>query len=286
MKKKIAILGTAPSWHDAPFSDKDWEIWVCNRAGLSQKPWDKLFEIHYNLDYENAQAKEKYIKALQDVKKPQQVISVMEIGGEANLVINRDLLFSRYGAVWMSSSFGYMLAYALDQKPVEIGLWGVDMESREELHTQFYGVRHFMDIARERAIKVTVPERSALNREPHPYPDRFETALAYKLEENCARAVKLIEKAEIQLETAKQQMNYYNGRAYQANRGDDEYAVKYLGEEAKDWEVVAHRYDKAVNRLKGELWASQQIRRLFVFNILPPDIGEETDSDTENSGPT
>ena len=39
-------------------------------------------------------------------------------------------------------------------------------------------------------------------------------------------------------------------------------------------------------RAKGELWAVQHMRRLFVFNVLDPDPGEESAIDAENSGPT
>jgi len=49
---KIAILGTAPDWKDAPFDDESWEIWACNRSGFGLKRWDVLFEIHNHFEPE------------------------------------------------------------------------------------------------------------------------------------------------------------------------------------------------------------------------------------------
>src|SRR3990167_289175 len=111
---KIAILGTAHGWTDAPFDKPDWEIWVCNRAGLKMKPWHKLFEIHKNLDYESPAAKDKYLADLRAIKPPQRVVSIVPLEGSANLVLDRQALFDKYGSIWFSSSFGYMIAHALE----------------------------------------------------------------------------------------------------------------------------------------------------------------------------
>ena len=46
-----------------------------------------------------------------------------------------------------------------------------------------------------------------------------------------------------------------------------------------------NQYIYEINRLKGELWATQHYKRLFVWNALPPDPGEEDSWDAENPGP-
>lgn len=280
---KVAILGTAPGWRDAPFKDKSWQIWVCNRAGLTMTPFDKIFEIHKNWDYENAKAKEKYLADLKAIKPPQEVISIVPLDGPANVVIDRDGLFKKYGSIWFSSSFGYMIAHALELKAKEIGFWGVDLEGREEYVVQFSGVRHLIEIAKERGVKVHIPDRSTLNREPIPYADRFETPLAYILERNAERGEKAVKKAIWELNNARK--NYWKtyGQYLEATGGD---RLKELSERLADDEQIMEEWKDALGRAKGELWATQHYRRLFVFNVLDPDIGKESIVDAENSGPT
>ena len=204
---KVAILGTAPDWVDAPFNDDSWQIWVCNRAGLKMKPWHRLFEIHKNWDYENPDAKENYLADLKAIESPQQVMSIVPLDSPANVVIGRDYLFEKYGSIWFSSSFGYMIAQALEEGAKEIGFWGVDMESREEYIVQFAGVRHFIEIAKLKGVKVHIPDRSSLRRDPIPYADRFETPFGLKMEGLAARCDKHVKKTAWGLERARR--SYY-----------------------------------------------------------------------------
>lgn len=285
--KKVAILGTADSWKDAPFEDKDCEIWVCNRAGLEQKPWDRLFEIHTHWDYESTDARASYLDRLGKIKSHQQVISVVPIpgmeqtktkSGVANLVIDRDALFKKYGVIWFSSSFAYMAGHALELGVEEIGFWGIDMESREEYLTQFYGVLHFLWLAKALGIKTHIPERSALRREPLPYPDRFETAMARTYEETARRVWKSLRKAERNLGQSREYVGFVQGRMFES----DDYDLK---KELVDAQANLREWEAGFNRLKGELWATQHYKRLFVWNALPPGIGKEDRYDAENPGP-
>lgn len=281
--RKIAILGTAPSWRDAPFHDLEWEIWVCNRAGLKQKPWHRLFEIHKNWDYEGPFARDKYLGDLKSIKPPQQVVSVVPIGGKANVVIDRDALFKKYGSIWFSSSFGYMVACALEENPTDLGFWGIDMESREEYVVQFGGLRHFIDLAKFAGVKIHIPERSCLLREPLAYPDRFETTLALTLESKAARIKKLIVQSEEAVETYK--ADVYRGEGRRKTMREYGADVEDIESELQKDRVMLRRLEAGLNKLHGELMATQHYKRLFVWNVLPPDLGEETSTDIQDCGP-
>lgn len=280
---KVAILGTDPGWEAAPFWDDSWQIWVCNRAGLAMAPWRRLFEIHKNWDYENAAARTIYLLDLAAIKPPQQVVSIVPLDGPANVVLDRAALFDKYGSIWFSSSFGYMIAQALEEGATEIGFWGVEFESREEYVVQFAGVRHFIDLAKALGVKITIPERSSLLREPIPYADRFETPLALKLESMAARCSELMKKQAWNLEMAKRAYYETLGRWKDSLTSERDEQIRPSLERA---EKLMEEHKDAYGRIKGELWAVQHIRRLFVFNVLPPDIGEESAIDAENSGPT
>lgn len=258
MVKKIAIVGTAPSKRDAPYKDKAWEIWGCNRSCFDLKRWDRLFEIHrkWNMDSSLWDHDHKeYFEDLKAVKMPQDVVSTMPIGGAANLVIDRDALFTKYGAIWFSSSLAYMLAWALEQKPKEIGIWGVEMESHEEYVVQFAGCRHFIDLARALGIKVTMPDSCMLMREPHAYPDRFETVLALSYEAKARAIYNRLEKSK-----------------------DVLWAMVDASVESPADLAVINRLRRGIERLRGNIESIQHFKRMHVWNVLldePPDEGHE-----------
>ena len=262
--RKIAIVGTADGWREAPFDDDSWEIWACNAFALTLKRVDCIFEIHrrwWNNDQDN-----EYLSKLRVSEVP--VYSIVPIGGPRNIVLDREALFKKYGSTWFSSSFGYMLGLAFDQGVSEIGFWGVDMESREEYIVQQAGLRHWIDIAPLFNIKIHIPDDSMLGREIRPYPDRFETVLALTLEKKARKIRELIVKVEFDLSEARR-------RKY-IREGEDGFRS------ARD-EFQVERYINDLGQLKGQLWATQQYKRLFVWNTIDPDIGE--DSDIEDCGP-
>ena len=286
---KIAILGTSPTWKDAPFGDPEWEIWVCNRAGLDQGPWRRLFEIHKNLDYESPAAKAAYLERLNGVHPPQQVVSIIPIASPAHVLLDREALFAKYGVIWFSSSFGYMLACAIEEKPTDIGLWGIDLEDREEYVVQFSGVRHFIDLAKFIGIAIHVPERCALMRDPKPYPDRFETTMALTLEAKAKQIETIIWKREqavlYRQLTIAAEHERLRLAATPALLPKGRKVLRALGKEIEDDAFALDRLKASLNRAKGELFATQHYKRLFVWNVLPPDLGAEQDTDVEDSGP-
>ncbi len=274
MKKKIAIVGTAPSKAQAPYGDKDWEIWGCNRSCFDLERWDCLFEIHRKWDMDQSLWDHDHVEYFEDLKKvkpPQQVISTLPIGDwsfkvtsdaevklhgvtrGANLVMNRDALFEKYGTIWFSSSLAYMLAWALEQKPEEIGIWGVEMESHEEYVVQFAGCRHFIDLARALGIKVTTPDGCLLMREVQPYPDRFETTPALAYEVKARQIRQLMEK---------------NKRLM--------WGLIAIYLEREDMATI-NEMREAIARQRGMLIAIQHFKRMFVWNVLPPDDEDEHD---------
>ena len=285
-KRKIAILGTSPSWERAPFDDPSWEIWACNQFALGLERCEYVFEIHRRWNLDDRKSPDKgYIERLKKVKPPTKVVSIIPIGGPANVVMDRDDLFKRYGSWWFSSSFGYMIGMAIDEGVSEIGFWGIDMESREEYVVQQCGVLHLIDVARRQGIKVHIPDYSLLNREPLPYPDRFETVQALTFERKAERIQNLIRQQEGKLEKMKRDAHWQEGwlHAKKKDLKPDTLQAETLLTDTLLSNVEILKAN--VNRLKGELWATQHYKRLFVWNALPPDMGEETDADADDCGP-
>ena len=251
-----------------------------------QEPWHRLFEIHRNWDYGSPISRELYLDDLKEIKPPRQVVSIVKLEGPANVVIDREALFKKYGAIWFSSSFGYMLACALEETPTDIGIWGVEMESREEYVVQFAGVRHFIDLAKFMGIKVYVPERSTLLREPGAYADRFETTLAFTLEEKARFLQKGIRQTEDSIINWRDLISREEERLALADKLDwTPLQISNFKDEIRDDKHTLRRLEAALNRAKGELYATQHYKRLFVWNVLPPEFGKEEDTDVEDCGP-
>ena len=283
--KKIAILGNSPGWERAPFDNKDWEIWACNKFALGLERCERIFEIHRRWNEDDpASPDKKYLSDLRKIEKPKIVYSIIPIGGKANVVLNRRAMFKKYGSTWFSSSFGYMIAQAFNLGFKEVGFWGVDMESREEYVVQQAGVRHFIDLAPFLGIKIHIPDYSLLNREAIPYPDRFETTLALTLENKAQRIAKLIVQENSRLEEEKARASKFMGTLEERYKNLPDFGIE---DSNKLKNILANVVflQENVARLKGELFATQHYKRLFVWNVLPPDIGEETDTDIEDCGP-
>ena len=284
--KKIAILGTSPSWKKAPFDDPSWEIWACNQFALGLERCECIFEIHrrWNLDDRKSPDK-KYLEDLAKIERPRKVFSIVPIGGRANIVLDRKDLFKRYGAIWFSSSFGYMIARAIDEKAGEIGFWGIDMESREEYVVQQAGMLHLIDVARRGGIKINIPDYSLLNREPIPYPDRFETTLALFLEERAQRIKKLIDKDAWELECYQAMMLKLYGELEWREKRESPEDLEGTRKQYSELIRTVASFKSNVEKLKGALVVTQHYKRLFVWNALPPELGEETDAEIEDCGP-
>jgi hypothetical protein len=148
---KIGVLGTAHSLHKAPFDDPSWEMWGTNTGQPVR--WDRWFQLHSDeiidgnpghRDWLAAQTCPVYLqKTCESIPKA--------------LAYPLDAMKAKYGDWFFTSSIAYMMALAIEEGAEEIGLWGVDMADVTEYRWQKTGVRFFIQVARLRGIKVTVP---------------------------------------------------------------------------------------------------------------------------------
>jgi hypothetical protein len=67
-----------------------------------------------------------------------------------------------HGPYHFTSSVAWMLAYAIEQRPKAIGLWGIDMASTEEYARQRPGCQHFLGLAKSMGIEIFLPPESDL----------------------------------------------------------------------------------------------------------------------------
>jgi hypothetical protein len=143
--------------------------------------------------------------------------------GPRVLQFPHERLAARFGTYFMTSSFSWMMAMAIDEmapigerapKGSEIGVWGVDMEYGTEYREQRVGLRHFMDVARIVGINVTRLASGGVAYEPVPYPLIQDDPLLQKLalrdgisERNLATAKDSLRMVETMIATNKGALN-------------------------------------------------------------------------------
>jgi len=158
-KKKVAIVGGAESWEQAPFDDKSWEIWVLGNQvqQYDHKRIDLIFEIHN--DFSNRQ--DGYPEWLANHKFPMVVGEKYPVDNEFTEVFSFDKARELMKGDYLTSTPAYMTAYALYSRPdiEEIGYWGCDMgvDNREYFYEQPV-MQRWIGFCTAKGIKVTLPE--------------------------------------------------------------------------------------------------------------------------------
>ena len=167
---KVAIVGTAPSSRTlAPFNDPSWQIWVCSAGNMNMVPRvDVWFEIHSNLLWpESEHFGRPYVEWLRQQKFP---IYMQDQSLVPNAIsYPKDEMVAEFGRYFFTSSFAWMMAMAIKRGAKEIGLWGVDMASRDEYILQRSGGHFFIQEAVRRGISIRLPKESDLLQPPALY---------------------------------------------------------------------------------------------------------------------
>jgi len=189
--RKIALVGTAPSSTAAPVDDPSYEIWgVSSRAAHITRA-DRWFELH-RLDGEPPEWANEWRRQLRSWIDETPLVMFYP---EPNLAKNIwpypfEKIKERFGTFFMTSTFSWMMAMAIDElrptrfskgKNDEIFICGVEMEAGSEYEQQRAGFRHMIQLAAELGITVTRLGEGGLSYEPIPYPMWQDDPLLCKL---------------------------------------------------------------------------------------------------------
>lgn len=167
---KIALIGTAPSSRMlAPYNDPSWKIWACSPGNMNTLPRaDAWFEIHANLLWpECKHYGEPYIEWLKKLQIPVYMQNQLLVPNA--LTFPKDELIKEFGPFFFTSSFAWMMAFAMQQGAKEIALYGIDMASHDEYIVQRQGAYYFFTEAAKRGIKIWAPNESDIMQAPGLY---------------------------------------------------------------------------------------------------------------------
>jgi hypothetical protein len=161
---KIGIIGAYPEHcFKAPFDDPSWELWALG-AGMfgKYKRFDKWFEIHDPKTYQ------KYELAAKRVAGRDGYIDFITKEAVTHGSFPFKELLEQFGPYFFTTGqITWLLAYAITLKPEVIGIWGV--EAVGEYSPQRKDVHHFVQVARDRGIKIVIPDGSTLLDTPKLY---------------------------------------------------------------------------------------------------------------------
>jgi hypothetical protein len=212
--KKVAIIGTAPSSRLlAPYGDPDWTIWGTSpgNAGVAALPRiDAWFEMHCNFLWpENKHYGEQYLHWINAQNFP--------VVAQNNELIPRAIsypkerIIKKYGPYFFTSTFAWCMAYAIDAGVEEIGLWGVDMASKDEYILQRAGGQYFMQLAKMQGIKVHIPPESDLAQHPPLYGYVDATTFGRKIAMRRLELQQRAQQAQQQMMQIQGMLTYLNG---------------------------------------------------------------------------
>jgi hypothetical protein len=196
--RRIALLGFARSFSDAPFEDPTVCIVGMNELYRQLPRWDVWFELH-DTNYlgltariEDPNEPQRHLDWLkrQPADKPIYMIRRFE-DIPASVAYPLEAMCTRFGK-YFTSTVGYMLAWAIDAIVQQrrfpnvaeagewIGLFGIDLASDTEYVHQRPNAEYLVGVARGMGITVDVPPASAIMHAPALYgfePPPMETGL-------------------------------------------------------------------------------------------------------------
>lgn len=183
--RKIALIGTGPGWEKAPFNS-DWETWTI--AGLHDRcEPDRVYEIHSGKQIAKGWVDCPIPQKMAWLKRQKLYIHpTLKTTFPDGIVFDYQRHLDKFGN-YFTSSISWMLADAIEEKPDEIGIFGVSMSSTGEYGHQKPGCTYLIGWARASGIKVTIQEGSELLAAPYIYgleePPLLLESLANKKEE-------------------------------------------------------------------------------------------------------
>jgi len=166
--KRLAIVGAAASYAQAPYEHPDWDVWIHGAASCDHPRFDRFFELH---DVETAGGARFGFSDF--AARAADTLWVFDPGFTTASQYPKQAVEDKYGTEFLTSTAAWMMALAIDEGFTEIGIWGIEMELAGEYAYQRPGLMHFILLARAMGIKVRIPEDSFLSVQHEPYPTNY-----------------------------------------------------------------------------------------------------------------
>lgn len=175
--KRVAIVGFAPSYVDAPFADPSIAIWTMNYHHLSVPRTDRIFEMHeWGLVQKEAATNPNLAHDFEVLKTVNVPVYMLEMHPDVPTSVRYPIEFmaQKYTLAnadlpYFTNTASYMIALAIEERFDEIQTYGIDMAHDTEYGHQRPSCEFFLGVAVGAGIKVT----------PHRLSDLLKTAMLY-----------------------------------------------------------------------------------------------------------
>lgn len=172
---KIAIVGSAETWNEAPINDDTWRVWTISACFEKFRNMERMYELHdEETIHKEHEKKEGFLEFGNTLKDRFVTSRFIERYPEAR-VLDWQKWVKKHGKAPFSSSIAWMIAEAIDElensndEEKIIGLFGVHMASSAEYIHQKPGCRELIGWAKAKGIKVGVPKSCELMVNPYLY---------------------------------------------------------------------------------------------------------------------
>jgi hypothetical protein len=172
--RKICIVGTGPSWNEAPFDDESWEIWTFNEAykTIGDKRATRWFEIHDR--YSPSKNTPEHAAFLQSCTIP---LYMREHYDDipASLAFPKDELMAHFtkkgcnGATYFTCTASWLIALAIFEDCDELMLCGIDAALHSEHGYQIPSCEYWIGLAEGMGKRVTIAGEGGLLKCHHLY---------------------------------------------------------------------------------------------------------------------
>ena len=185
---KVALVGFADSWKEAPFDDPTIDIVGLNELWKYTPRWDYWFEVH---DDDTLGVSKRESLSESEVKRHLEWLAQdqgVNRRGEKKLIFMQDqfcdgrfpnavkfpmrALAAKWcpdGTPYFTSTIGMMICWAIDVGYEWIGLYGIDLASDVEYRHQRANAEYFIGLARGLGRTVVLAKSSAICKAGHVY---------------------------------------------------------------------------------------------------------------------
>ena len=207
--KRVAIVGFAPTWKDAPFDDMDCEIWTVNSLNQRVPRADRVFELHRmetlkRLAAEGKVRNDVHIQTHLDWLAANKEIPVYMIKQypevPASIPYPLNEMIDKFGMPragreekdgYFTNSISYMIALAIHEGFERIYIYGVDMAVGSEYNHQRPSCEYYVGIAKGMGIEIVMPVEADLLKSRHLY--GFEEEKEEKFKRKLAQMIDSLE---------------------------------------------------------------------------------------------
>ena len=202
-EKRIAILGTAPTWRDCPWDDPTLEVWALNDMWVLNPPRaDRWFDLHplSQMYFANKHKKvqghqvppgyfvrpEGHLEWLRKQTIPVYVQDAAQLGSPSARTFPKAEVEQMIGP-YFASSPAWMVGLALLEGVTELHIYGIHLATEWEYLRQKPNLAFLLGLAAGRGVKLVLPTGSPLLTESHQYayehdPDIPKVALQRKID--------------------------------------------------------------------------------------------------------